>query len=409
MMNLKDYVDYSMKNLSTRSLRSWLTITGMVIGVIAIVVILSVSEGFNEDITKQISAFGADQMFVYPVASLEEAFGGGGSFAMQQTSGKLFQEDVDDIEGIPGVKNTARVIYGRASISYKDKNITATIFASDKEIFEMYGDYIELESGRFYRNGERRVAFFAADAATEYFGKDKVEAGSSMLINGKKYRVVGIQKKIGTSLSSQDDSAIYVPFEDGEELFEGQFLDDEVGMVMIQIDEGFDADDIKDTIERKVAANHGVRMDDLDFSVITSDQIMEIVGTVLAAVQLVLLIVALIASVVGAIGIANTMFMNVLERVREIGILKSVGATKKEILTMFVVESAIIGLAGGTIGLILGYLLLLFLMEAFDVPGLLTAGTVFFVFIFSIGTGLLEGILPAYRAAKMDPVEALGY
>lgn len=409
MMNLKDHIAYSMKNLSTRSLRSWLTITGMVIGVIAIVVILSVSDGFNEDITKQISAFGADQMFVYPISSFEEALSGGGSFAMQQTSGKLFQEDVDDIENIPGVKTTARVIYGRASISYKDKNITATIFASDVEIFDMYGDYIELESGRFYKNGEQRVAFFAADAATEYFGKDKVEAGSVIQMNGRNYRVVGIQKKIGTSLSSQDDSAIYVPFEDGKELFAGQFLEDEVGMIMVQIDEGFDANEIKDAIERKLATNHRVRMDDLDFSVITSDQIMEIVGVVLMTVQLVLVIVALIASVVGAIGIANTMFMNVLERVREIGILKAVGATKREILTVFIVESAIIGLAGGTIGLILGYALLLLLMEAFGVPGLLTQTTIFFVFIFSIGTGMLAGILPAYRAANMDPVEALGY
>jgi putative ABC transport system permease protein len=407
-MNLKDTVLYALKNLSTRSLRSWLTIIGMVIGVIAIVVILSISEGFNDDITTQMAAFGADQMFVYPISDIGGARGGG-VLGLQQTSGKLFQEDVDDIENIPGVKTIARTTFGRASLSFKEKNITAMIFPSDPEIFEMYGDYIELETGRLYKEGERNVVFFAADAATDYFGKDKVEAGSVIQINERNYRVVGIQKRIGTSLSAQDDTAIYVPFEEGETLFKGQFLEDEVGIIMVQIDEGFDADDIKETIEHKLAANHRVRPDELDFSVITSEQITEIVSTVLLSVQIVLGAITLIASVVGAIGIANTMFMNVLERVREIGILKSVGATEKDILMIFLVEAAIIGLAGGVIGLILGYGLLQLLVELFDIPFLLTLPIISFVFIFSIGTGVAAGLLPAYRAAKMNPVDALGY
>ncbi len=407
-MNLKDAIIYGMKNLSRRSLRSWLTITGMVIGVIAIVVILSLSEGFNKDIQDQLAAFGADQMFVYPVSDIGEAFTSG-TGGLQQTSGKLFQKDVDDIENTPGVKKVARVLYGRASLSFKGKNITATIFASDMEIFGMYGDYIQVESGRIYKESERNVAFFAADAATEYFGKDKVEVGSVVQLNQKNYRVVGVQKRIGTSLSAQDDTAIYVPFEDGRDLFEGQFLEDEVSVVMVQIDEGFDADKIKATIERKLADNHRVRLDDKDFSVITSEQISEIVSTVLLSIQVVLAAITLIASVVGAIGIANTMFMNVLERVHEIGVLKSVGATRFQILYIFLVESAMIGLAGGLIGLILGYGALQLLIEFFDVPVFLRLRIIAFVFIFSIGTGVAAGFLPAWRAAKMDPVDALRY
>lgn len=404
-MDIKESIEYSLKNLARRSLRSWLTITGMVIGVIAIVVILSISEGFNNDIKTQISAFGADQMFVYPVSDIGEAFSGGAALA--QTSGKLFQEDADDIEGIPGVKQIARTVYGSASLSYKEKNITAFIFGIDDEMFDMYGDYIQVESGREFRNGERNAAFFAADAATEYFGKDKVEAGSVVKINDKNFRVVGVQKRIGTSLSSQDDTAVYVTLEDARDIFAGQLLEDEIGVIMIQVDEGFDPEEIKDAIERKLAANHRVTMDDLDFSVITAQQIYEIVDTVLLSVQIVLAAVTLIASVVGAIGIANTMFANVLERVKEIGILKSVGATRRDILVLFITEAAIIGLAGGIIGLILGYILLEILKEFFDVPVLLTPWIIFFVFIFSIGTGVGAGLIPSWRAAKMDPVDAL--
>jgi len=406
-MNIKDAIMYALKNLAKRSLRSWLTIVGMVIGVIAIVVILSISEGFNKDINDQLAAFGADQMFIYPSSDLLGSFSGGGSFS--QTSGKLYDEDVEDIRSIPGVKEVARSVYGRASISFKDKNITAFVLGADREMFDMYGDYIETESGRIYKDGERNVIYFAADAATDYFGKDEVKVGNIVQVNEKNFRVVGVQKRIGTSLSSQDDSSIYVSFEDGRDLFSGQLLDDEVGLIMVQVDEGFTADEIKETIERKLAANHHVRLDEKDFSVVTSEQINEVVGSVLFSIQIVLAAVTLIASLVGAIGIANTMFMNVLERIKEIGVLKAVGATRIQILTLFLVESAIIGFAGGLIGLLLGMGVLELLQQLFDVPVFLRLRIIAFVFIFSVGTGVLAGFLPAWRAAKMDPVDALKF
>lgn len=407
-MNIIDATLYGLKNLQTRKLRSWLTIIGMVIGVMAIVIILSISEGFNNDIKKQLEAFGADMMFVYPISGFSQAFEGG-NFGLTQTSGKLFQEDVDDIDNIPGVKQVARAAFGRVTLSFKGKNISAMVYPMDTEGFEMYGDYIEVEAGRYYKNGERNVAFFGYSAANDLFGKDKVEAGSVVQINGKNYRVIGVQKKIGGSLGSTDDANIYLPYEDGRGLFEGQLLKDEVKIIYVQIDEGFDADKIKETIEAKLGANHRARPDELDFSVITSEQIMEIVGTILFTAQLVLGAIALIASVVGGIGISNTMFMNVLERIREIGILKSVGATQRDILMIFLVESAIIGLAGGTIGLLAGFGALELLKEIFDVPVLVTPAIVAFVFLFSLGTGALAGLIPAYRAARMDPVDALEF
>ena len=407
-MNILETVLYSWKNLARRSLRSWLTVTGLVIGVIAIVAILSISEGFNKDITTQVSQFGSDQMFVYPVGDLTSSLSGGSS-SLLQTSGKLTQNDVDDIRNIAGVKEVARSLFGRVSMSFKGKNITAFVIGTDKSMFDMYGSYIQVENGRLFKDGERNVAFFGADAATKLFGKETVEPGSIVLVNQKIYRVVGIAKRIGTSLSQSDDAQIYLPFEDSRDLFLGQYLPNEVGIIMIQVDSGYDPEDIKGRIEAKLAANHRVKMDNLDFSVITSKQILDIVSAVLVSIQLVLGAVTLIASVVGAIGIANTMFMNVLERVQEIGILKSVGATRKEILMIFLVEAAIIGLAGGAIGLILGYGLLQVLHSWFSIPFDLTPRIIAFVFLFAVGTGVGAGFIPAWRASKMDPIEALRY
>ncbi len=141
-MLLTDSVEYATKSLRTRSLRSWLTIIGIVIGVIAMVVITAVTEGVNKEVTDLLSSFTPDKMFVIPINIDGEgglsSFGGG---PVQSTTGKLYQRDVDSIESVPGVEATSRMVYGRASLDFKDKQITATLYAADENIFEMFGGY----------------------------------------------------------------------------------------------------------------------------------------------------------------------------------------------------------------------------------------------------------------------------
>ncbi len=409
-MDIQDSLLYALKNMRNRSLRSWLTITGLVVGVIAIVVILAVSEGFNQEINNQLSAFSPDTIIVYPSANaISTLAGSGGGFARAPTTGKLFQNDVDSIKSIPGVKTVSRILFGRSSLSYKGDNLTGTVFAMDRDGFDQFAGYIDIETGRLYNDGEKGVVVLGADAATDTFGKKQLSVGSVLSINGQDFRVVGILKRIGTSFSSHDDRAIYVSYDEGKDLFADQYLPNEVALVYLQIDPGYDPNQIKDIIEQKLASNHHVRMDELDFSVITAAQVYEIVSTVLTAVELVLGGVTLIASVVGAIGIANTMFMNVLERTGEIGILKSVGATRNDILRIFLIESAIIGFAGGVIGLAIGFVILQVMHDYFNVPVFLRLRIIAFVFIFSVGTGLLAGLIPSLRASRLDPVDALRY
>ncbi len=409
-MDLQDSLLYALKNMRNRSLRSWLTITGLVVGVIAIVVILAVSEGFNQEINSQLSAFSPDTIIVYPSANaISTLTSGSGGFARAPTTGKLFQNDVDSIKSIPGVKTVSRILFGRSSLSYKGDNITGTVFAMDRDGFDQFAGYLDIETGRLYNDGEKGVVVLGADAATQTFGKKQLSVGSVLEINGQDFRVVGILKRIGTSFSSHDDKAIYVSYDEGKDLFSDQYLPNEVALVYLQIDPGYDPSQIKSIIEQKLASNHHVRMDQLDFSVITAAQVYEIVSTVLTAVELVLGGVTLIASVVGAIGIANTMFMNVLERTGEIGILKSVGATRNDILRIFLIESAIIGFAGGVIGLALGFVILQIMHDYFGVPVFLRLRIIAFVFLFSIGTGLLAGLIPSLRASRLDPVDALRY
>ncbi len=407
-MNIIDIFEYSVKGLRKASLRSLLTIIGIIIGVITLVTILSVSEGVREDIDDQLSAFGPDKMFVVPVNLQEEGLQSIGGSITQPSFGKLFQKDADAIETMAGVESVTRVLFGQASMEFKDNKLRAPIFAMDSNGFGQFGDYLELESGRLYNDGEKHVVVFANDAANEMWGGDRIRVGNMVDINDKKYRVVGVLKRIGTSLSTQDDSAIYVPFEDGEDLFTEQLADDEINFIFVDISEGFDADEIKGAIEYKLAAYHKVPMDELDFSVITADFIEETVGGVFSLLNAFLLAITVIASIVGAIGIANTMFMGVLERVKEIGILKAMGATEQDIMAVFIIESGVLGVLGGTIGLLISWFLLI-AVEGFGVPSSLNMYVIAFAFFFSAGTGTLAGIIPAREAAKMDPVEALRY
>jgi len=406
-MRLQDIAAYSWRSLRNTSLRSYLTIIGIVIGVLAVVVITSISEGVQRDINDQLAAFGPDKMIIVP------AMPGGGGFAsagpMQgATSGKLFNRDADSVRSVVGIKSVSLGVYGKSSLAFKGKEITATIFGADSTYFEQWNEYLSIETGRTFGENERRVVVLGYDAAKKTFGKDELGVGNILVINGHDYRVVGILKKIGSSLSSGDDSSIYIPLEDGRDELRSQLSPNEIQYISVQLEDGFKSSDVQSIIESKLAANHKVRVEDKDFMVVTSEYINQTIGALLTTLSAFLLFITLIATFVGALGIMNTMFMGVLERVQEIGILKAIGAGERDILLVFVTESGILGFIGGMIGLILG-LLVLVVVGSFGVPYWVRLRIFAFAFIFSAAVGIFAGIIPARQAAKLDPVDALRY
>jgi putative ABC transport system permease protein len=405
-MRFLDLIEYAVKNLRSQQLRSWLTITGIVIGVIAMVVITSVTEGISKEVTDLMSTFSADKMFVVPInldSGSSMSFSGG-----QQSMGKLYQRDVDSINSVPGVEDTARLVYGRSTISFRDKEITTPVYAGDSNVFTIFSDFFQIEQGRAYTDAERRSVILGYDAANSLFGKDKIGVGNTILINGKQFKVVAILKDLGGGLMAHDNSVIFVPFDEGTELFPAQLAKNEVTAVYIKLSEGYDPLEVKSTIEQKIASNHHVTIDNKDFTVVTSDFIQKTVGTILDTLSKLLFAITAVATVVGGIGITNTMFMAVLERIREIGILKSIGASNQDIQLIFLTESAFIGLVGGLIGFAIA-VAFLFIGSQFGLPYLIRIRWVVFVFVFSALVGIIAGFIPARQAAKMDPVEALRY
>ncbi len=406
-MKLVDMWNYSLEYLKTESLRSWLTIVGIVIGIATVLTLLSVASALEEDVKSQLESFGNNNLMVIPI-NLEQRGTNFMAMGQRATSGKLFERDFDRIKNLPGIKYASRVIYGRSTVCFRDKCINSPVYAGDPEVFDMWPDYLALEKGRYFTSNDKHVVVLGYDAANELFGDYKVNVNNQIEINGVKYRVVGIIHKIGTTLSKMDDSAIYIPYKDGREMFSGYLMDDEINIIMLGTEDDADLDELSETIETKIMQSHRVNEDNKDFSVVSSEFVGEVVSGILNLVTGFILLISLVSAFVGGLGISNTMFMSVLNRTREIGILKSLGARNRDILVLFIIESIILGLVGGILGTLLGVGVIL-VIPHFGLDTQVSVVHIGIVLIFAILVGVIAGILPARKASKVPPIEAISY
>lgn len=405
-MNIIDIISYSFNGIKEQKLRSWLTIIGIVLGVATVLSLVAIGDGVTEDINSQLEAFGANSLMVLPFANTMGLMGGFTSGS--PSSGKLYDRDFDDLKSLPGVAEALRAVYGNADVSFKDKTFSIMIYGGDKEFLEYYEDMMGIETGRYYENNEKNVVVLANDAANELFGKDKVAVGNKIQINGKEYRVVGILEKIGTSLSAGDDLAIYLPFEDCREVLSDQILKNEISMIQLDVEEGIDVKEMEDKITQRLYYLHKVNEDSKDFSIMSSEFIRDMVNQITGSLTLFLLLISSISAVVGGIGISNTMFMNVLSKTTEIGVLKSIGAKRNDILLIFISQAAIIGLVGGIIGIGLGYVAVE-IIKTYGIIPVISPLLLVLVLGFAVFIGVLGGLIPAYNASKIPAIEALKY
>ena len=230
------------------------------------------------------------------------------------------------------------------------------------------------------------------------------------MINGKKFRVVGTLERIG---NPDDDQAFIIPLETARNLFDEP---DNLMVIMANLKPGFDASEVAENIKKAMRRDRDQKKGEEDFSVQTSEQLKETVGDVLNLVQGVLVVIAGISLLVGGIGIMNTMYTSVLERTRDIGVMKAIGARNINIMWIFLIESGIIGLVGGAIGCAIGIAISKSIEYASSTQlgvDYLKASTapelIFGALAFSFLVGMLSGTLPAMRAARLKPTDALRY
>jgi putative ABC transport system permease protein len=393
---MKHYLNFAVKSIMHRKVRSWLTIIGIVIGIAAIVSLISLSQGLENAIQEQFESMGSNKFFVIPKTSA-------GFMALE--AGKITEEDVNTINSVAGVDYTNSFFYQGKTIEYRNKDKYTNIFGfeSENSLGEAFeGDGFSLEIGRWPKDNEKGFIILGNSLAHKTLEKE-IYVGNKIEIDSMSFEVIGIMNKVG---NEQDDNQAYIAMEDARVLFSDS---SSLSMIEVVVMEGFDVNEVAKNAQSRLER---VR-DAEDIEAYTPDQILQQLGIILNVVQIVLVGIAAISLFVGGLGIMNSMFTNVLERKKEIGIMKAIGASPKDIKYMFIVEAGLMGLVGGIIGVILGSIISFSIGKVAEQSGFMLLSihvdywVIFLGVAFAFIVGMISGYVPANRASKLTPVEAL--
>jgi putative ABC transport system permease protein len=403
---MKNHFFLAFSNLKRRGLRSWLTMIGIFIGIAAVVGLISLGQGLQGAINEQFEQLGKDKIIIQ-----SKTLGPAGSATSEKMI--LTIKDSNAIANVRGVENVVSIIIKTSVLNFKDESkisFATGIDPKDISLFSGMQNFKVIE-GRDLKEGDRYKAIVGYNNAVDSkIWKRGVEIGNTIKIEGIEFKVVGILGKTG---NPYDDGGVYVPKDTLREVLN---VKSEESEIIAKTQEGFNPSDVADTIMRKLRQERGERKDQETFTVQTSEQLLTTFTNIFGIVQAVLVGIAAISLVVGGIGIMNTMYTSVLERTKEIGTMKAVGAKNTDILYIFLFESGLLGLVGGAIGIGLGVGLgksVEYIAANALGTNLLQASITFPLVIgaltFSFLIGTLSGILPAMRAATLKPADALRY
>jgi len=407
---LKEYIKIAIRSLLTRRLRSWLTMIGVVIGIFLIMSLLSLSQGIEQAVMQQLSMMGKDLIIVMPgeVTDITTAMGGG----MELSEMELSEDDIEAIKKAEGVDVVVPMTYKGEAIRYEGekKTVLVTGIPWEETLKVLKSDMgWDIDEGDWPVPGKREICVGSLVPEEIFPG---MRIGTKITLRGKQFEVTGFLKSLG---SKQDDSQVYLDID----IFR-QITGERTGakIVMAKIESNYLADEVVENIKEKLEESRKRRKGQGDlpsYTVLSSEKMGDIVGNIMGLVQLIVIGFASIAIVVGGIGTMNTMYTSVQERIREIGIMKAIGAKNRSIVAIFLVESGFFGLFGGIGGIILG-LGLAKIVEiyfqihpVFALEAAITPQLVLFGLTFSFLVGCIAGYLPAKSASKLNPVEALRY
>ncbi|OIO80334.1 hypothetical protein AUJ84_03770 [Candidatus Pacearchaeota archaeon CG1_02_32_132] len=400
---LKDYFSLAFSNLKHRGLRSWLTMLGIFIGIAAVVSLISLGNGLESAVLGQFASLDADKL---TVQNSGNGLGPPGATSIVA----LNSHDVDLIESVRGVDEVIPRLIRIVSVEYnkvKQFKYIADVPDDVKRAIIVDSLNVKIAEGRFLQDGDRKKVVLGSDFIDDSFDKP-IRVGSNLKIQGENFEVIGILEKGSTF---QINSVILMPTDDLKSILK---IDDQIDLIVVQVENRDNLEQVSNEIERTLRKDRKEKLGEETFSVQTPLQSVSSISTVLNIINLIVSGIAAISLLIGGIGIANTMFTSVLERTKEIGIMKSIGAKNRDIMLIFIIESAFLGLVGGIIGAALGLALAfgisslassflggIELQVSISIP--LIAGSI----LFSLALGLFFGLVPAYQASKLNPVEAL--
>lgn len=383
-------------NIRGNKAKVFLTTLGIIVGALTIVLVIAIGEGSQASVEEQFKSLNVGTI------QITSSFGRGGTETLSEEQMEAIKEEA------PSIEKVSMVLPGKGDSSYYNMSTSASVTGVTEDLKEI--NNLVVEYGEFIRNEQNedgeKVAVIGSDIATLFFEEDVSSAvGEKIIINGKRYEVIGVLKEIGESSlrGINPDEGIFIPYQVAQRYVSGKRARPMIVALAKDIDYVESAIEEVNIILKKDFKDRSDQ-----FRIIDAGSRLESAKDSARTMTLMLLSVAAVVLIVGGIGIMNVLFVSVKERTKEIGILKAIGARRKDILLIFLLEAIIISAAGGIIGILFS-MLVMPVMNYFEVRTIPTIFGYGLAFTFSVGIGTFFGYYPAAKAASLKPIDALNY
>lgn len=389
-MKLSKLFKMSLTSVWSNKIRSFLTMLGIIIGISSVIIMLAIGQGTTKQVTDSIEKLGTNLITV--------------SITGNKTSA-ITEDELADLKTKPGIKEIAPALtQGNINIKAGDKSTTTSLEASTPVYAEIRK--IEVSDGRFINDRDvdnrYKVAVIGTDTANNVFGTTNV-VGKTMYVNGMEFNIVGVIKSSGSSSTGSSDDRIIIPFSTAERLL----TTTKIKSFYVEAADKDSVNTAKSYLQ--LFLNKKYNNDTSSYKIFDQTSLLDTANTTTSTLTAMLAGIAGISLVVGGIGIMNIMLVSVIERTKEIGIRKAIGAERSIILLQFLIESVCISGLGGIIGVALGYLGSYGIQSIFKLNILISNNVVIGSFLFSVCVGIVFGMYPANKASKLNPIEALRF
>jgi len=389
-MNFIMTIKMAIKSIMSNKMRTFLTMLGIIIGVSAVILLVSVAQGTTEQVTESIESMGSNLITV--------------TITGRGVDTSLSYDEVLEFNEKIGVSGVSPLTTGQSTVKYNSETMDVSIEGVD-ENYQLVRNH-NAEAGRFITpidvDFRQKVAIIGSEVVNELFG-DNNPIGETIQIDGTKFKVVGILEEKGSSMGGSSDEKVLIPISTAQRFYNSPG----VKSIYIQADSAENVEIVQSEIESYLYKKFD--NDEDAYRVFNQTEMLSTVSEVTANMTVMLGGIAAISLVVGGIGIMNIMLVSVTERTREIGIRKAIGAKRKNILVQFLFESSVISGLGGLIGILAGVGGSKILTQFIGVNTKVDSFIIILSFSFSLVVGMFFGIYPANKASKLKPVDALRF
>jgi putative ABC transport system permease protein len=404
---LQSFIEAS-ESLLANKMRSGLTVLGIIIGVAAVIAVLAIGNGTQESILGEIQGVGTNLLFVTS----------GGSEDITNPK-PLTLSDADALAepfSAPSIDGVAPVLNGRVEVNFAGENKSTTVVGVTPDYASVRN--VGLSEGEFVSDtdlaGRSAVVLLGTEVAEDLFGRKSGLVGEKVRIEGQPFRVIGILEEKGGSAMGSEDDQILVPMTTAQTRLLQRSTPNQVDIIYVQAVASDAVPQASLEISQILSARHRTMIGEEDFSILSQQDFLDLASTITGVLTIFLGGIAAISLLVGGIGIMNIMMVSVVERTREIGLRKALGARRIDILSQFLIESLLLSVLGGFIGILLGWALSAIVEQIAAGSGTpivpaMTLEAVLLAVLFSAGIGIFFGLYPANRASMLEPVEALRY